>query len=207
MNTADVKAFFDRVASDWDTMRIAYYDERVIDRLGDFADLTPDMVVADVGTGTGFVAAGIAPRVAKVIGIDISERILDVARHNLEELAIDNVDLREGDITALPLADNSVDAAFANMVLHHAEDPAAMLTEMARVVRPGGVVAICDEVDHPWEWMREEHADIWLGFKESALHSFLKKAGFAKVEVTMVARETEEPFFETLLATGTKPGK
>jgi hypothetical protein len=49
MNTADVKAFFDRVASDWDTMRIAYYDERVIDRLGDFADLTPDMVVADVG--------------------------------------------------------------------------------------------------------------------------------------------------------------
>ena len=61
MNTADVKAFFDRVATDWDTMRIAYYDERVIDRLGEFADLTPDMVVADVGTGTGFVAAGIAP--------------------------------------------------------------------------------------------------------------------------------------------------
>jgi hypothetical protein len=49
MNTADVKAFFDRVASDWDTMRIAYYDERVIERLGDFADLTPDMIVADVG--------------------------------------------------------------------------------------------------------------------------------------------------------------
>ncbi len=49
MNTAEVKAFFDRVASDWDTMRIAYYDERVIDRLGDLADLTPVMVVADVG--------------------------------------------------------------------------------------------------------------------------------------------------------------
>jgi len=69
-----------------------------------------------------------------------------------------------GDTTALPLDDDSVDAACANMVLHHAEDPAAMLTEMARVVRPGGVVAICDEVEHPWEWMREEHADIWLGF-------------------------------------------
>jgi SAM-dependent methyltransferase len=91
MNTADVKAFFDRVASDWDTMRIAYYDERVIERLGDFAGLTPDMVIADVGTGTGFVAAGIAPRVAKVIGIDISERILEVARRNLDELAIANV--------------------------------------------------------------------------------------------------------------------
>ena len=135
------------------------------------------MVVADVGTGTGFVAAGIAPRVAKVIGIDISERILDVARQNLDELAIDNVDLREGDITALPLPDNSVDAAFANMVLHHAEDPAAMLAEMARVVRPCGVVAICDEVEHPWAWMREEHADIWLGFTPEQVHAFFAAAG------------------------------
>lgn len=189
MNTADVKAFFDRVASDWDTMRIAYYDERVIERLGDFADLTPDMVVADVGTGTGFVAAGIAPRVAKVIGIDISERILEVARHNLDELAIDNVDLREGDITALPLADNSVDAAFANMVLHHAEDPAAMLTEMARVVRPGGVVAICDEVEHPWEWMREEHADIWLGFTPEQVHGFFAAAGLESPSLEALGRQ------------------
>jgi SAM-dependent methyltransferase len=85
--------------------------------------------------------------VARVIGIDISEHILDVARRNLDGLGIDNVDLREGDITALPLVDDSVDAAFANMVLHHAEDPAAMLTEMARVVRPGGVVAICVPVN------------------------------------------------------------
>ena len=189
MNTADVKAFFDRVASDWDTMRIAYYDERVIERLGDFADLTPDMVVADVGTGTGFVAAGIAPRVSKVIGIDISERILDVARGNLDELGIDNVDLREGDITALPLADDSVDAAFANMVLHHAEDPAAMLTEMARVVRPGGVVAICDEVEHPWEWMREEHADIWLGFTPEQVHSFFATAGLESPSLEALGRQ------------------
>jgi ubiquinone/menaquinone biosynthesis C-methylase UbiE len=189
MNTADVKAFFDSVASDWDTMRIAYYDERVIDRLGDFAQLTPDMVVADVGTGTGFVAAGIAPRVAKVIGIDISERILDVARSNLDELGIDNVELRDGDITALPVADDSVDVAFANMVLHHAEDPAVMLTEMARVVRPGGVVAICDEVEHPWAWMREEHADIWLGFTPEQVHAFFATAGLESPSLEALGRQ------------------
>jgi len=189
MNTTDVKAFFDRVASDWDTMRIAYYDERVIDRLGEFADLTPDMVVADVGTGTGFVAAGIAPRVARVIGIDISERILDVARSNLDELGIDNVELREGDITALPIPDDSVDAAFANMVLHHAEDPAAMLTEMARVVRPGGVVAICDEAEHPWEWMREEHADIWLGFTPEQVQALFAAAGLESPSLESLGRQ------------------
>jgi ArsR family transcriptional regulator len=189
MNTTDVKAFFDRVASDWDTMRIAYYDERVIDRLGEFADLTPDMVVADVGTGTGFVAAGIAPRVSQVIGIDISERILEVARSNLDELGIGNVELRVGDITELPVPDDSVDAAFANMVLHHAEDPAAMLTEMARIVRPGGVVAICDEVEHPWEWMREEHADIWLGFTPEQIHSFFAAAGLQPPSLEALGRQ------------------
>jgi ArsR family transcriptional regulator len=189
MNTTDVKAFFDRVASDWDTMRIAYYDERVIDRLGELADLTPEMVVADVGTGTGFVAAGIAPRVSQVIGVDISERILDVARSNLEELGIDNVELRVGDITALPIPDDSVDAAFANMVLHHAEAPAAMLAQMARIVRPGGVVAICDEVEHHWEWMREEHADIWLGFTPEQVDSFFAAAGLEPPSLEALGRQ------------------
>jgi ArsR family transcriptional regulator len=66
---------------------------------------------------------------------------------------------------------------------------------------------VLDLNEHSFEKARELYADIWLGFKESALHSFLKKAGFAKVEVTMVARETDEPFFETLLATGTKAGR
>jgi ubiquinone/menaquinone biosynthesis C-methylase UbiE len=89
------------------------------------------------------------------------------------------VDLLEGDIMALPLEDASVDAAFANMVLHHAEDPAAMLAEMARVVGPGGVVAIVDEVEHSQAWMREEHADVWLGFEKEQVEGFFGEAGLA----------------------------
>jgi ubiquinone/menaquinone biosynthesis C-methylase UbiE len=90
--------------------------------------------------------------------------MLDVARANLAQLDIDNVDLREADLTQLPLDDDSADAAVANMVLHHAEDPASMLAEMTRVVRPGRWVAITDAVEHPYEWMRTEQANIWLGF-------------------------------------------
>ena len=66
MNTADVKAFFDRVASDWDTMRIAYYDERVIERLGDFADIwlgfTPEQV------HSFFAAAGLGSPSLEALG-------------------------------------------------------------------------------------------------------------------------------------------
>jgi ArsR family transcriptional regulator len=85
------------------------------------------MTVADVGTGTGFIAAGLAGRVAHVIGIDDSAGMLTVAEKNLNELGVSSVELRRGDVAPLPLADDSVDAAVANMVRHHAVDPAAML--------------------------------------------------------------------------------
>jgi ArsR family transcriptional regulator len=173
----DVQAFFERVATDWDTMRLAYYDERVIERMAAVSGADPGMTVADVGTGTGFVAAGIAQRVRRVLALDNSPAMLDVARKNLAALGIANVELLDGDVRALPLDSGSVDAAFANIVLHHAEDPGAMIREMARVAKPGGVVAIVDEVEHPYGWMREEHADVWLGFGEWQVEGFFSEAG------------------------------
>lgn len=173
----DVKAFFERVATDWDAMRLAYYDERVIEKMAEVSGVDEGMTVADIGSGTGFVAAGIAPRVGRVIAVDNSPAMLEVARKNLGELGATNVELVEGDVRALPLASDSVDAAFANMVLHHAEDPVEMLREMVRVVKPGGVVAIVDEVEHPYEWMREEHADVWLGFAKGQIGDFFEEAG------------------------------
>src|ERR671916_713447 len=145
----DVQAFFEKVATDWDTMRLAYYDERVIEKMAEVASIGEGSEVADVGTGTGFVAAGLAPRVRRVIGIDNASAMLRVARENLDTLGVSNAELSVGDLAGLPLADNSVDAAFANMVLHHAVDPTAMLEEMARIVRPGGTIAIADELEIP----------------------------------------------------------
>ena len=172
-----VQAFFERVASDWDTMRLAYYDERVIDRMADVSDLREGMSVADVGTGTGFVAAGVAPRVRSVIAVDNSQAMLYVARKNLDALGIGNVELLFGEVMALPLSSDSVDASFANMVLHHAENPEVMLREMARVVKPGGAVVITDEVEHSYTWMREEHADVWLGFDQEQVEELFRGAG------------------------------
>ena len=122
-------------------MRLAYYEERVIENMAEFSSVYAASEVADVGTCTGFVAAGIAPRVKRVVGIDNSPAMLEVARENLRALGASNVDLAIGEVSPLPLADCSVDATFANMVLHHAEDPEAMLREMARAVRLGYHVA------------------------------------------------------------------
>lgn len=130
------------------------------------------MTVADVGTG--FVAAGLAPRVKRVLAVGNSPAMMEVARKNLAEMDVVNVELLEGDIGALPLETGFVDATFANMVLHHAEDPTWVLGEMARVVKPGGVV---DEVEHAYAWMREEHADVWLGFDKGRVEGLFRKTG------------------------------
>jgi ubiquinone/menaquinone biosynthesis C-methylase UbiE len=179
LSARGVQEFFELVASDWDTMRLAYYDERVIERMAAVSGLDEGMAVADVGTGTGFVAAGIAPRAGRVIAVDNSSAMLEVARKNLGELGLVNVELVEGDVGALPIESGSVDAVFANMVLHHAEVPTSMLREMARVAKPGGVVAVVDEVEHPYEWMRKEHADIWLGFTPEQVEVFFREARLA----------------------------
>jgi ubiquinone/menaquinone biosynthesis C-methylase UbiE len=83
MEAKDVKEFFERVASDWDAMRLAYYDERVIEKIAAVSGAAGDMAVADIGTGTGFVAAGIAPKVGRVLAVDNSPAMLEVARKNL----------------------------------------------------------------------------------------------------------------------------
>jgi ubiquinone/menaquinone biosynthesis C-methylase UbiE len=184
-----ITAFFDRVAADWDEMRLVYYDEAVIERLAAAAELNETMTVADIGTGTGFVAAGLAGRVARVIGIDDSPGMLAEAERNLAELGATNVELHRGDIAALPLPDDSVDAAVANMVLHHATDPAAMLREMTRIVRPGGTVAICDEVTHSYAWMREEHHDVWLGFSHEQVNAFFATAGLEAPSLEVLGRQ------------------
>lgn len=180
MDASEVKRFFERVAPEWDAMRSEWYDERVITELARRARITSTSTVLDVGTGTGFVACGLASQAARVIGVDNSPAMLAVARRNLDELGLLNVELREAEVARLPLADASVDASVANMVLHHATDPGSMVREMARVTRPGGYVAVTDEVAHTHEWMRSEHADVWLGFERPEIDRFFAGAGLVR---------------------------
>lgn len=164
VDSGQVKAFFERVSGEWDEMRSSFYNADVIDALAERTGADEGSVVVDVGTGTGFVAAGLTSRVASVVGVDNSAAMMAVARQNLAALAANNVTLVKGETDALPMSDNSVDVAVANMVLRHAPEPAAMIAEMVRVVRPGGRIAVADEMAHDYEWMRTEQADLWLGF-------------------------------------------
>ena len=149
--------YFDQVAGQWDDLRTGFFTDAVREAAIRKAYLRPEMVVADVGAGTGFIAAGLAPLVQQVYVVDGSPAMLEQARKNLA--ANTNVEYRQGDSNALPLKEGSIDVVFANMYLHHCPDPAGAIAEMVSVLKPGGRLVITDLDTHPYTWLKEEMAD------------------------------------------------
>ncbi len=179
MTTSD--AYFNQVAGQWDEIRAGYFTEHMRDAAIAKANLAPGAVVADVGTGTGFVAAGLTPKASKVYGFDASAAMLDVARRNLR--AFPNVELHETPGDHLPLADAILDGIFANMYLHHAPEPPAAIKEMVRVLKPGGTLCLTDLDTHDHTWQRDQMADLWLGFERADIRKWLAEAGLTDIDV------------------------
>jgi len=167
--------------------------------------LTPRIHIVDLGAGEGLVAQLLAQRAASVTCVDNSPRMVEVGSALAQKNGLTNLTYKLGDIEKVPLKDNGFDLAFLSQALHHAQHPEKAIQEAYRILKPGGQLIVLDLKEHSFEKARELYADVWLGFKENTLYSFLKRAGFGHVEVTVVAREAEEPGFETVLANGTKP--
>lgn len=166
--------------------------------------LVPAITVADLGAGEGLISQLIAHRAERVWCIDNSPKMVEVGTELAKKNGLANLAYKLGDIEQVPLPDKSVDLAILSQALHHATHPQTAVNEAHRILKPGGQLLILDLNEHNYEKAHEQFGDLWLGFKESTLHGFLKKAGFQKVEVTAVSRETTEPKFETLLASGVK---
>lgn len=169
--------------------------------------LTPAITIADLGAGEGLLSQLLARRAKQVWCIDNSPRMVEVGTELAQKNGLDNLAYKLGDIEKVPLPDKSVDLAILSQALHHAQHPQTAVNEAFRILKPGGQLFVLDLKEHNFEKAHELYADVWLGFKESTLHGFLKKAGFTQVEVVPVAHEEHEPYFTTLLASGFKTGR
>jgi ubiquinone/menaquinone biosynthesis C-methylase UbiE len=176
----ETREYFDQIAGQWDTMRRTFFGEGVRRAAIDAAAVSPGSVVADVGTGTGFLAEAALDAGARVIGIDNSSGMLDQASARFAGRAFE---ARHGDADGLPLAEGEADAVLANMFLHHAPDPPAAIREMTRALKPGGILVITDADSHSHEWLRTEQHDRWLGFDRADIIRWFRAAGLDEVSV------------------------
>ena len=183
--------FFDRHARQWDNLsRTLLPVPRYLDRL--LALVPPVAALLEIGVGTGSLLLDLAGRATRVIGVDHSPAMLEEARRRLALDGQGGVELRLGEMTHLPLADGGAGCVVANMVLHHAADPQAVLHEIFRVLQPEGILVLADLARHEREWAREQLADQWLGFEEYELQGWLQAAGLAKVEVQRIGAQGQE---------------
>ncbi len=168
--------------------------------------LLPPMTIADLGAGEGTFALLLAERAKKVIAVDTSARMIEVAREQALRHGVKNVEYRLGDMEEVPIGDAEVDLVFFSQSLHHALHPQRAIEEAWRILAAGGRIVILDLAKHRFEEARELYADEWLGFSESELEAMLEEAGFAAVQTSVVHKEPETPQFQTLLAVGDKQG-
>jgi ubiquinone/menaquinone biosynthesis C-methylase UbiE len=175
-----VRDYFELVSPQWDVMRKSFYGEEVRDAVLNAARISPDDTVLDVGAGTGFLTEAAAKIARKVIALDFSRGMSDEA---ISKLGKGKVEFRIGNVERMQLPDSSINVVIGNMVLHHCPHPKAAVAEMSRVLKPGGRIALSDLQEHTHEWLRKEHADLWLGFKMEDIAVMLKDNGLEKVSV------------------------
>lgn len=197
----DPSAFFADAAEHWESIRHELYGQRFTTDA--MLGLIPaDWTIADLGCGSGILSSALSPFVKQVIGVDNSDPML-IAAHQRTENAT-NIDLRKGELTALPIDDNRVDATLCVIVLSYIEDPAAAIAEMARVLKPGGRAVVVDLLAHNREPFRRQMGQLHAGFTTDALAGLMIDAGLEQPSCRPLPPSPEATGPALVIATGMK---
>jgi ArsR family transcriptional regulator len=170
------QAFFSEAAGRWDTLRVELFG-RHVEPAGLLGLLREKWTVGDLGAGTGAFTERVAPFVSRVVAVDRSPEMLDAARGRLADH--ENVEVREGELEALPIVAETLDVAVLLLVLHYVVEPARALAEASRALRPGGRLVVIDMRRHGRDEYRETMGHLWLGFEEEELREWTTDAGLA----------------------------
>jgi ubiquinone/menaquinone biosynthesis C-methylase UbiE/DNA-binding transcriptional ArsR family regulator len=166
--------------------------------------ILPPLVVADLGSGEGLLSELLARRCKRVIAVDNSERMVEFGARKAKKNGLKNLEFRLGDLEEPPIESNTVDVVILSQALHHAAKPDRAIAAAHEMLKPGGQVLILDLLQHKFDSAHELYGDRWLGFAEADLQRWLEDAAFKRIEISVVAREEQEPNFETVLASGVK---
>lgn len=169
--------FFDRHAKEWDSLHVELLN--LPDYQNTLLDLLPSGgLTVEIGVGSGSLLPVLASKAVQTIGLDQSPAMVALARETVSHHHLDDrVEVRLGEMNYLPFADSTVHTVVMNQVLHHAEQPDAVLREVKRVLTKDGLLVLADLTRHEHDWVRERLADQWLGFGRKELDKWLDDAG------------------------------
>jgi ArsR family transcriptional regulator len=168
------EVFFSSAAEQWDKLRVELFGKQ-LDAVAMAACLPSDAVVGELGCGSAPLCQLVAPFVKTAYAIDNSAAMLSAARTSLAHY--NNVHLRSGSLTDLPLDDSMLDAAWLVLVLAYLPDPAAALREAARVLKPNRSLVIMDLLPHERTAYKIEMGHLRLGVDRAELNYWLEQAG------------------------------
>lgn len=178
----DSMGYFDSIADKWNVIREEYFEDKLkYIALSQFD--TKDKICADLGCGTGFISLALSLESKLVFSIDNSKNMLRQLHNESSKRNIKNIYPIRGSISDLPLFDESIDAVFINMALHHVEDAKGAFKEIYRILKNNGTFVICDVEKHNGEWAKVEMHDKWLGFSHEQITEWATEAGFTNVKV------------------------
>ncbi|MBA2918236.1 metalloregulator ArsR/SmtB family transcription factor [Sphingomonas sp. MAH-20] len=169
--------YFAERAGEWDAIRSLYVPEQQVEAaMAEMLGERPVGRLVDLGTGTGRMIELFGASSTRALGVDRSPEMLRLARAKLAE-AVPAAELRQGDLTALPLADGLADTVILHQVLHFVPQPGTALGEAARLVADGGRMLIVDFAPHEREELRTRDAHQRLGFSDGQIEGWLNAAG------------------------------
>lgn len=172
--------YFAEHAGDWDRLRSLHVpDDRVEAALTSMIGPGRIAALLDLGAGAGRMLELFADRASRAVGVDQSPAMLAVARAAMERAGLRHVQLRQGDLYALPVEGGAYDLVILHQVLHFLDDPARVLREAARTLAPGGRLVVVDLSPHDDETLRAEHAHRRLGFARDEILSAMEANGLA----------------------------
>lgn len=200
----DSQSFFAGAAAEWDNLRGQLYG-RKFSISACLGLISQDLIVADLGCGTGHLSAEIAPFVRQVIGIDNSTAMLKAARRRL--MNFPNVDLRRGELTSIPIDDCSCDAALIILALTYVLEPASALAEAARILKPGGKLILVDLLPHDRDDFRRRMNQHWPGFDGETLRRWLTDVSLEVTAIRPLPPESNVKGPALFLSTSTKQTK
>ncbi|MFN9461989.1 MAG: ArsR/SmtB family transcription factor [Planctomycetota bacterium] len=195
------QTFFSTAAGRWDRLRNELFGSR-LDAWAIAAALNRSWTVGDLGCGTGTISQTLAPWVHRVIAVDASAAMIQSARKRLKDAS--NVEIRKGELTTLPIDDESLDLAMMGLVLPYLAEPQRVFREAARASRIDGRLVVLDMLAHDRTEYREELGHIWMGFSKAQISEWLTVAGWMLESFVTIPVEPEVKGTPVFVATAVR---